>query len=153
MASPTRWTWVWVGEMVKDREALMCCWPWGRKESDTTELLNNNTWRVFLWWLSCKESACSAGATGDTRSIPESGRSPWGGPGNPLQYSCLDRGAWWVTVHRMAKSQIWLKRFNTHIHAYMGETQGNWTTCQNGQNSHHLQLQRKEDVQGINLRL
>ena len=29
-------------EMVKDREALACCTPWGRKESDTTEVLNDN---------------------------------------------------------------------------------------------------------------
>ena len=36
------------------------------------------------------------------------GRSPGGGNGNPLQYSCLedsmDRGAWWATAHRVAKS-------------------------------------------------
>ena len=42
-----------------------------------------------------------AGAVGDMGSIPESGRSPGGGHGNPLQYSCLenpmDRGAWWTT--------------------------------------------------------
>ena len=29
-------------EMVKDRESLVCCSPWGHKESDTTERLNNN---------------------------------------------------------------------------------------------------------------
>ena len=37
------------------------------------------------------------------------GRSPGGGRGNPLQYSCLenpmDRGAWWAVVHRVTKSQ------------------------------------------------
>ena len=42
-------------------------------------------------------------------SIPGSGRSPGGGHGNPLQYSCLenpmDRGAWQAVVHRVAKSQ------------------------------------------------
>jgi len=47
------------------------------------------------WWLSSKESACNAWATG---FIPGSGRSPGGGHGTPLQYSCLensmDRGAW-----------------------------------------------------------
>ena len=41
--------------------------------------------------------------TGDASSIPGSGRSPGGGHGSPLQYSCLenlmDRGAWWATVH------------------------------------------------------
>ena len=36
-----------------------------------------------------KESACSAGDAGDTGSVPESGISPGGGHGNPLQYSCL----------------------------------------------------------------
>ena len=46
---------------------------------------------------------------GDLDSISGSGRSPGGGNGNPLQYSCLgnpmDRQAWWATVHRVAKSQ------------------------------------------------
>ena len=44
----------------------------------------------------------------DEGSIPRWGRSPGGGHGNPLQYSCLknpmDRGAWWDTVHTVAKS-------------------------------------------------
>ena len=56
------------------------------------------------WWLSNKESACSAG---DAGSIPGSRRSPGGGNGHPLQYSCLessmDRGAWWATVYGEAK--------------------------------------------------
>ena len=46
----------------------------------------------------------------DMGSIPGSGRSPGGGDDNALQYSSLenpmDRGAWWATVHRVAKSQI-----------------------------------------------
>ena len=45
---------------------------------------------------------------GDTSSIPRLRRSPGEGNGNSLQYSCLenpvDRGAWWVTVHRVAES-------------------------------------------------
>ena len=49
-----------------------------------------------------KESACSAGDTGDLGSMLGSGRSPEGN-GYPLQYSCLenptDRGDWWATVH------------------------------------------------------
>ena len=48
-----------------------------------------------------KESACNAGDAGDTGSIPRSGRSPGGGHGSLLQYSCpgnpMDRGAWWAT--------------------------------------------------------
>ena len=44
----------------------------------------------------------------DAGSIPGLGRSPGEGNGNSLQYSCLgnpmDRGAWWATVHEVAKS-------------------------------------------------
>ena len=63
----------------------------------------------FPWWLSGKDSACNAGATGDVGLIPGSGRSPGGRYGNLLQYSCLEsstnRSAWKVTVHRVAKIQ------------------------------------------------
>ena len=42
---------------------------------------------------------------GDTALIPGLGRSPGGGNGNPLRYSCLenamDKGSWWATVHRV----------------------------------------------------
>ena len=47
------------------------------------------TQRLFQW-LSSKESTCSAGATGDAGLIPESGRSPGEGNGNPFQYSFLE---------------------------------------------------------------
>ena len=54
----------------------------------------------------------------DTGWIPRSGRSPGGGHGNPLQYSCLknpiDRGAWQATVLGVAKSHARLKQLNTH---------------------------------------
>ena len=47
----------------------------------------------------CKESTFIAIDSGDVGSIPELGRSPEEGNGNPLQYSCLenpmDRGAYW----------------------------------------------------------
>ena len=50
----------------------------------------------------------NAGDIRDTGSIPMSGRSPGEGHGNPLQFSYLenpmDRGAWWATVHGVAKS-------------------------------------------------
>ena len=58
-------------------------------------------------WRPCKEPA-SARDIRDVGSIPGSGRSPGGGYGSPLQYSCLensmDRGAWLTTVHEVAKS-------------------------------------------------
>ena len=41
MTSPTRWAWVWVNSGSSDGQwSLVCCSPWGRKESDTTERLN-----------------------------------------------------------------------------------------------------------------
>ena len=56
-------------------------------------------------WPRGKESTCN---TGDAGSIPGWGRSPGEGNGNTLQYSCLEnpmgRGAWWATVHGVAKS-------------------------------------------------
>ena len=49
---------------------------------------------------------------GDMGLIPESGRSPGEGNGNPLQNSCLgnsmNRGVWQATVHGVAKSPIQL---------------------------------------------
>ena len=55
------------------------------------------------------EVKASAYSAGDPGSIPGVGRAPGEGNGNPLQYSCLenpmDRGAWWATVHGVAKSQ------------------------------------------------
>ena len=54
-----------------------------------------------------QESACNAGDTGDTGSIPGLRTSPEGGNGNPLQFSCLenpmDRRAWRATVHGVIK--------------------------------------------------
>jgi len=56
-----------------------------------------------------KNPPANAGDVGDTASIPGSGRSPGERNGNPLQYSCLEnpknRGAWWATVHGVAKNQ------------------------------------------------
>ena len=59
-----------------------------------------------------KVSACDAG---DPGWIPGLGRSPGERNGNPLQYSCLenpmDGGAWWATVHGVAKSRTRLSDF------------------------------------------
>jgi len=59
-----------------------------------------------------KNLPSNAGDVRDMGSIPGLGRSPGGGNGNPLQYSCLenpmDRGAWQATVHGIAKSQTQL---------------------------------------------
>ena len=56
-----------------------------------------------------KNPPANAGDTRDAGSFSGSGRSPAGGHGNQLQYSCLenpmDRGAWWDTVHGVTKSR------------------------------------------------
>ena len=58
--------------------------------------------------LVVKKLLASAGRLRDTGLIPVSGRSPGGGPSNPLQYSCLenlmDRGAWQAAVQRVAQN-------------------------------------------------
>ena len=70
----------------------------------------------------CKESACRVG---DPGSIPVLGRSPGERNVNLLQYSCLenpmDRGAWWATVHRVARVRHDLPTKpapHTYIHTY-----------------------------------
>ena len=81
-------------------------------------LIQSTNIRSSASWLAqvSKESTCGTGDIGDTSSIPGLGRSPGGERGNPLQYSCLenpmDKEAWWAAVHRIAKSQTWLKRLN-----------------------------------------
>ena len=64
-----------------------------------------------------KESTCNAGNMGSTRGL---GRSPGGGHGNPLQYSCLgnpmDRGAWQATVHRLTRDGRNLVTEQPHTH-------------------------------------
>ena len=65
------------------------------------------TYAHTLIWASqvalvVKNPLANAGDMRNMGSVPESGRFPGGGHGNPLQYSCLenpmDRGAWWATV-------------------------------------------------------
>ena len=57
--------------------------------------------------LVVKNSPAYAGDVRDPGSIPGLGKSPGEGNGNPLQYYCLknsmNRGVWWVTVHRVHK--------------------------------------------------
>ena len=67
------------------------------------------------------------GNAGDIRApglIPELGRSPGEGLGNPPSYSFLenpmDRGAWWAMIHRVEKSRTWLKWLSTNATAIWG---------------------------------
>ena len=70
--------------------------------------------------LVVKNLPANAGDVRDVGSILESGRSPGGGNGNSLQYSCLenpmDGGAWWATVHGVAQSRTRLSDFTFTFH-------------------------------------
>ena len=76
--------------------------------------VNIINWKIlgFPGGSEVKVSACNVG---DLGSIPGSVRSPGEENGNPLQYSCLenpmDGGAWWATVHGVAKSWTRLSDF------------------------------------------
>ena len=65
-----------------------------------------------------KNLPANAGDIRHVGLIPGWGRSSGDGPGNPLQYACLenpmDRGALWVTVHRLTKSRTQVKQLSTY---------------------------------------
>ena len=69
-----------------------------------------------------KNPPANAGDVRDKGSAPGWGRVSGEGYGNPLRYSCLgnpmDRGGWWATVHRIAKSQTQLS-MHGYIHTYL----------------------------------
>ena len=62
-------------------------------------------------------SPANVGDIRDLGSVPELGKSPGGGHGSSLQYSCLenpmDGGVWQATVHGVTKSQTRLKQLST----------------------------------------
>ena len=81
--------------------------------------ISNYVWG-FPGSASDKEPTCQCRRCKRCEFIPGLGRSPGGGQGNPLQYSCLensvDRGAWQATVHRITNSWTWLKWLSTAQH-------------------------------------
>ena len=78
-----------------------------RTENSLTNILNICTLSQVV--LVVKSSPANAGDERDTGLIPESGRSPGEGNGNPLQHPCLehpmDGGAWWGIVREVTMSQ------------------------------------------------
>ena len=77
-----------------------------QRDGETMETVTDFIWGGFPGGSEVKAFVYNAG---DLGLIPGSGRSPGEGNGNPLQCSCLenpmDRGAWWATVHGVAKSR------------------------------------------------
>ena len=75
--------------------------------------------RVSQVALMIKNLPANAGNIRDTYCIPESGRSPGGGNGNPFQYSCwrnpMDRGSLQSTVHEVTKES----NMTEHAHQQM----------------------------------
>ena len=64
-----------------------------------------------------KNLPTNGGDAREASSIPGLGRSPGEGDDNPLQYSCpgnpIDRGAWWVPAHGVAKESAQLSDTTT----------------------------------------
>ena len=91
----------------------------------TSSLLHKISFEPNQFWprasqvaLVIKNPSANAGESRDVGSIPGLGRSPGGGHGNPLQYSCLEnpfgRGTWQATVHRVTQSwtrKKWLSMY------------------------------------------
>ena len=87
----------------------LCCSRSNQELKNLENFLKNVFW-IRIGQLSFRKGLfCNVG---DLCLIPGLGRSPGGGHGNPLQYSCLenpiDRGAWQATVHGVTKSQAQL---------------------------------------------
>ena len=86
---------------------------WGRGMVNWESGINIDTLPYIIWASQVvqvvKNRPANAGDLKDAGLIPGLGLSPGGGHNNPLWYYCLenpmDRGAWWATVHRVAKSQ------------------------------------------------
>ena len=124
MASPTRWTWVWVNSgswWWTGRRGVLQFMGSQRVGHDWATELN---WIEYLLWTSLggfpagsdgKESACSAG---DLGSILGSRRSPGERNGYPLQYSCLENPMEELgrlqSMGSHAESQTWL-RLSLHL--------------------------------------
>ena len=84
-------------------QSLLICHPWARPAPLSFVIERS---QVAQWWKNLPANA------GDAGSIPRSSRPLGGGNGNLFQDSCLenpmDRGAWWATVYRAAKSRTGL---------------------------------------------
>ena len=106
-----RWETGQLGELFKMK--LDSLREGGDKVKSPEDINIQCTWN--MGFPGSSDSRASAYSAGDLGSIPGSGRSPGEGNGNPLHYSCLenpmDRGAWWATIHGVAKSQTWLRDF------------------------------------------
>ena len=101
--------------------------PWKPWQAGTCHVTPRNcVWRSIFWQKSFpggSEVKNPSANAGDPGSIPELGRSPGEGIGDPLQYSCLgnsmDRGAWQATVHGVAKESDKTEQVNNFGRGWM----------------------------------
>ena len=122
------WPWgMWdLRSLMRDWNLTPCIGRWRLNHWTARQVPKIMSWRIIFFFPfypppwgfpggACgKEPACQCRSC----KIPGLGRSPGGGPGNPLQYSCLenpiDRGAWRATVHRVTQSRTWMNQLSTH---------------------------------------
>ena len=113
-------------------------------------MLSGRTWmwvRLSLAFPGGSDGKESAWNAGDLGLIPELGRSPGGGHGNPLQYSCLenpmDRGAWRSTVHGVTESRTGLiASVLTHAHTRLSfsSDDGKRSECRKSTSTSRIQI-------------
>ena len=116
----TQETWVqslgWEDPLEKDMATHSSILAWRIPRTDEPDRLQStgsqrvrHDWSDLAGFPGSSDGKASAYNAGDLGSIPGLGRSPREGNGNPLQYSRLenpmDQGAWWATVHGVAKSR------------------------------------------------
>ena len=126
----------WTPGVGDGQGGLACCNSWGCKELDMTEQLNWTELRRKIWnrslstffrgslilltpWSSSLQNHETIVLLFKLLSLhPWIGKIPWRRAWQPTPYFCLenpiDRGAWQALVHRVTKSQIWLKRLDRH---------------------------------------
>ena len=89
-----------------------------RNGKEDTDLLHTHYVLGFPGGASGKEPSCQSRRCNRRRFDPWVGKIPWRGHVNPLQYYCLentmDKGAWRAIVHRVSKSQTWVKCLSMH---------------------------------------
>ena len=96
------------GDTVTGVGTMPARWHSGKGDRQTSKPIRRQ-FRGFPGGSVVKNLPANAEDAGAVGLVPGSGKSPGGGNGNPLQYSCLensmDGGAWWATLHRVTKSQ------------------------------------------------
>ena len=110
------WSWTFIEKTDAKAEAPIL-WP---PDVKSRLILKDSYAGSFPGGIVVNNLTANAEDTRDESSIPGSGRCPGVANCDALQYSCLensvDRGAWWVTVHRVAEGWTWLSMHKPSWH-------------------------------------